>query len=127
MDWCDDHLYHSINLHFNYIRMVTSISKQLLAIGFADDQILSVVRSLVNAQKRFEQSGFNISQENVNLYFINQYKKAKELKSKDPRKAAMHALFNAKFPAIKKTTKVGHNQPCPCNSGKKYKKCCIKK
>lgn len=23
--------------------------------------------------------------------------------------------------------KVGRNDPCPCNSGKKYKKCCYKK
>ena len=25
---------------------------------------------------------------------------------------------------VKKTTKVGRNDPCPCGSGKKYKKCC---
>jgi len=23
--------------------------------------------------------------------------------------------------------KVGRNEPCPCGSGKKYKKCCLKK
>ena len=27
----------------------------------------------------------------------------------------------------KKTTKVGRNDPCPCGSGKKYKKCCLNK
>jgi len=27
-------------------------------------------------------------------------------------------------PAIAKRTKVGRNDPCPCGSGKKYKKCC---
>jgi len=26
--------------------------------------------------------------------------------------------------ALKKSLKVGRNQPCPCGSGKKYKKCC---
>lgn len=26
-----------------------------------------------------------------------------------------------------KTKKVGRNEPCPCGSGKKYKKCCIDK
>ena len=25
---------------------------------------------------------------------------------------------------VRKTPKVGRNAPCPCNSGKKYKKCC---
>jgi hypothetical protein len=24
------------------------------------------------------------------------------------------------------TSKVGRNEPCPCNSGKKYKQCCLK-
>ena len=28
---------------------------------------------------------------------------------------------------IKATRKIGRNEPCPCGSGKKYKKCCIKK
>ena len=31
------------------------------------------------------------------------------------------------FPGpIKKTTNIGRNDPCPCGSGKKYKKCCGK-
>jgi uncharacterized protein YecA (UPF0149 family) len=25
---------------------------------------------------------------------------------------------------IRETPKVGRNEPCPCGSGKKYKKCC---
>lgn len=28
-------------------------------------------------------------------------------------------------PKHKSLTKVGRNQPCPCGSGKKYKKCCL--
>jgi len=27
-------------------------------------------------------------------------------------------------PLVKKEKKVGRNDPCPCGSGKKYKKCC---
>ncbi len=30
-------------------------------------------------------------------------------------------------PALAKKTKVGRNEPCPCGSGKKYKKCCLAK
>lgn len=30
-------------------------------------------------------------------------------------------------PFIKKTPDIGRNQPCPCGSGKKYKKCCLPK
>ena len=29
-----------------------------------------------------------------------------------------------KKPVVRKTQKVGRNDPCPCGSGKKYKKCC---
>jgi len=25
---------------------------------------------------------------------------------------------------VKKVVKIGRNEPCPCGSGKKYKKCC---
>lgn len=27
-------------------------------------------------------------------------------------------------PVVRETKKVGRNEPCPCGSGKKYKKCC---
>ena len=27
---------------------------------------------------------------------------------------------------VRETPKVGRNDPCPCGSGKKYKKCCLK-
>ncbi len=30
-------------------------------------------------------------------------------------------------PVIKREQKVGRNEPCPCGSGKKYKKCCMRK
>jgi uncharacterized protein YecA (UPF0149 family) len=32
-----------------------------------------------------------------------------------------------KVKTIKKNKKVGLNDPCPCGSGKKYKKCCAPK
>lgn len=30
----------------------------------------------------------------------------------------------APVPKVETTLKVGRNEPCPCGSGKKYKKCC---
>jgi hypothetical protein len=33
---------------------------------------------------------------------------------------------NANLPETVKSEKVGRNDPCPCGSGKKYKKCCMK-
>jgi len=31
------------------------------------------------------------------------------------------------YPTVRMTPKVGRNAPCPCGSGKKYKKCCLNK
>ena len=28
---------------------------------------------------------------------------------------------------VREERKIGRNEPCPCDSGKKYKKCCMKK
>ena len=33
---------------------------------------------------------------------------------------------NRNFIPLRKPKKVGRNEPCPCGSGKKYKKCCGK-
>ncbi|HMY58664.1 MAG TPA: SEC-C metal-binding domain-containing protein [Pseudomonadota bacterium] len=33
------------------------------------------------------------------------------------------SVFLAKQPFIRQDPKVGRNDPCPCGSGKKYKKC----
>lgn len=35
----------------------------------------------------------------------------------------LEKLLNPPAP-IKAETKIGRNDPCPCGSGKKYKKCC---
>lgn len=43
---------------------------------------------------------------------------ARELKNK--RQEKLESTIN------KRNTKVGRNAPCPCGSGKKYKKCCMK-
>ncbi|MDD7674674.1 MAG: SEC-C metal-binding domain-containing protein, partial [Oscillospiraceae bacterium] len=32
-----------------------------------------------------------------------------------------------KEPVRNKARKIGPNDPCPCGSGKKYKKCCMQK
>ena len=31
------------------------------------------------------------------------------------------------IPYTSKQNKIGRNEPCPCGSGKKYKKCCLNK
>jgi uncharacterized protein len=36
-----------------------------------------------------------------------------------------HRLASLPTRPIKKGTRVGRNEPCPCGSGKKYKRCCV--
>jgi preprotein translocase subunit SecA len=40
--------------------------------------------------------------------------------------AAVNAVVK-KQPVRKAANKVGPNDPCPCGSGQKYKKCCMQK
>ena len=40
--------------------------------------------------------------------------------------AAMNAALTSATTMVRETPKVGRNEPCPCGSGKKYKKCCGK-
>lgn len=35
-------------------------------------------------------------------------------------------LYSEQTPKVNNTPKIGRNDPCPCGSGKKYKKCCLK-
>lgn len=39
--------------------------------------------------------------------------------------AELHAYWKAKRQVVSAATKVGRNDPCPCGSGKKHKKCCL--
>jgi preprotein translocase subunit SecA len=43
---------------------------------------------------------------------------------KEQEMAFSHGELPARQPVKRKGNKVGRNQPCPCGSGKKYKKCC---
>jgi uncharacterized protein YecA (UPF0149 family) len=41
-----------------------------------------------------------------------------------PKQNPVNEVAKSKNEAIKKT-KIGRNDPCPCGSGKKFKKCCL--
>ena len=41
--------------------------------------------------------------------------------------AELHAYWQSKRQVVNATPKVGRNEPCPCGSGKKHKKCCLAK
>ena len=71
-----------------------------------------------------------IREETVRRLFLVQVKPQQEVKR---QKVAKEVSTNGtsdktvKKQPVKKTAKVGPNDPCPCGSGKKYKKCCMQK
>ena len=72
-----------------------------------------------------------IRQETVRRLFLVQVRKEQEIKrekvAKETGTAAATQTTVKKAPVRNKEKKVGPNDPCPCGSGKKYKKCCMQK
>ncbi len=72
-----------------------------------------------------------IREETIRRLFLVQLKPTQEVKR---QKVAQETGTSGtadktvkKQPVRNKSTKVGPNDPCPCGSGKKYKKCCMQK
>jgi len=67
---------------------------------------------------------------------LDEWKALLDKENAPEKEEQMHRDIQAKFDEFKKqkannqttqpvqSTKVGRNEPCPCGSGKKYKKCC---
>ena len=62
---------------------------------------------------------------------MDEWKRAVEEKNSQMKKAInmpLNDLANPNVPRMKSepvtVTKIGRNDPCPCGSGKKHKKCC---
>jgi len=48
------------------------------------------------------------------------------LKKENEERTKRGKAADSKYVALPSIPKVGRNDPCPCGSGKKYKKCCLK-
>ncbi len=79
----------------------------------------------------FESMVEAIREETVRRLFLVQLRAQQEVKrEKVAKETGTGAANNAqvkKEPIRNKDKKVGPNDPCPCGSGKKYKKCCMQK
>ena len=84
----------------------------------------------------YKQEGFEmfqaminaIREETVRRLFLVQLKPAQEVKrekvAKETAASGSASDGTVKKQPVRKEKKVGPNDPCPCGSGKKYKKCC---
>ncbi len=71
-----------------------------------------------------------IREETVRRLFLVQLRPRQEVKrERVAKETGTGAAVNAqvKKQPVRKEKKVGPNDPCPCGSGKKYKKCCMQK
>lgn len=56
--------------------------------------------------------------------FVKSLPPAKKARPKATKAATARKPAGAKKTALKEEAKIGRNDPCPCGSGKKFKKCC---
>jgi len=72
-----------------------------------------------------------IREETVRRMFLVQLRPSQEIKrqkvAKETSASGTAETTVKKQPVRNKDKKVGPNDPCPCGSGKKYKKCCMQK
>ena len=72
-----------------------------------------------------------IREETIRRLFLVQVRPQQEIKrekvAKETGTAAATESAVKKVPVRNASKKVGPNDPCPCGSGKKYKKCCMQK
>jgi preprotein translocase subunit SecA len=74
----------------------------------------------------FEEMSARITTETLSRLFKVQIKKTEELKNTQKMQKISYNrgdAAEAKKP-VKREKKIGRNDPCPCGSGKKFKKCC---
>ena len=69
-----------------------------------------------------------IKEESIRILFNVKIQREEDLAKVEPREQEIslsHGEGDAKAQPVKrKEKKIGRNDPCPCGSGKKYKKCC---
>lgn len=74
------------------------------------NEVLKLVMNLANNTRIWENNGHTPNE------IFEKFEKPK-----------LKPLPAERFPVAGKSEKIGRNGPCPCGSGKKYKKCCLRK
>jgi len=97
-----------------------NLEKSLLRINeeIKYDQKRKVFNSITERYNYFLSSWIGYKNEDEHEQYINLNSKGKEVVTDSLRNFNPQPIVN---------TKIGRNDPCPCGSGKKYKKCCENK
>lgn len=83
-----------------------------------------VIEYKMEGYEMFQEMIRNIQEDTLRYLFRLQMKSTQERQEKSYNLSYSHGEGEEKQQPIRKQKKVGRNDPCPCGSGKKYKKCC---
>lgn len=86
-----------------------------------------VVAYRIEGYDMFEELIWSIKEDTVRMVFIANPVREDSLKRRQIAKPVTESLGETatkKREPVKKGKKIGRNEPCPCGSGKKFKKCC---
>ncbi len=116
----------------------TQWKDHLLAMDHLRDGIGLRGYAQVDPLRAYQKEGYDmfmemiqrIQSDTVRMLFLIRLRQQEQASLWEQRQAQMsysHSGDGESQPARKATKKVGRNEPCPCGSGKKYKKCCANK
>ena len=87
-----------------------------------------VVAYKAEGYEMFEAMITAIREETIRRVFLTQVRPSQEVKrQKVAKETATSSDGSVKQQPVRASKKAGPNDPCPCGSGKKYKKCCMQK
>lgn len=89
----------------------TSKRRPMLKKRKAEEQKYNALMSMFNANSSFDED--DDDEDNEDEYYYS-----------DDEEAYDEEFYKTEEPFVREEAKIGRNDPCPCGSGKKYKKCC---
>lgn len=80
---------------------------------------------IIAVTDQFKRSGYRLTYDEVATFLTN--KKNRKMIDEQGLTKTIEAMASMKLGTIRRPNLPGRNEPCPCKSGKKYKRCCIKR
>ncbi len=99
------------------IASVRNSSESIVAIGMDPQRWGPAKRAMMQAR----QAGWNVAEEETGV--ASPVEQATESRPEEPPDRPPPQVREPPFPISEYSAKVGRNDPCPCGSGRKYKKC----
>lgn len=113
-------LYEQEMVHYDFAGDYASVEKAISNPRFSAKQKVST--------SIFDHYQDAMTWHSYRMKYDEDYKKKQTPRSRNTLTAGdFHLPINKPAPFRRSERKIGRNEPCPCGSGKKYKKCCLNK